>query len=155
MEWMIVLMLILIGLVLVLLELLVFTGVNVAGVLGFGCIVAGLWLGYSFYGAPAGHFILGTTVLLCGGAVRYALRSSTWKRLSLDSSVEATVEGVDASVREGDNGVTQGRLAPMGNVRVGDALVEAESISGYIDTDQSVEVVKVLKNKIIVKSKSN
>ncbi len=155
MEWLIVLMLILIGLVLVILEFLVFPGVNVAGVLGFVCIMAGLYFGYSFYGVPAGHYILGVTVLFCGGVTWYALRSSTWKRLSLDSSVDATVGGVDESVHVGDVGMTQGRLAPMGNVRLGEALVEAESVSGYIDSGRPVEVVKVLRNKIIVKSKSN
>ena len=155
MEWLIVLMLILIGLVLVILEFLVFPGVNVAGVLGFVCIMAGLYFGYSFYGVPAGHYILGVTVLFCGGGTWDALRSSTWKRLSLDSSVDATVGGVDESVHVGDVGMTQGRLAPMGNVRLGEALVEAESVSGYIDSGRPVEVVKVLRNKIIVKSKSN
>lgn len=155
MEWLIVFMLILIGLVLVILEFLVFPGVNVAGILGFVCIIVGLYFGYSFYGMPAGHYILGGTVVFCGGVTWYALRSSTWKCLSLDTSVDATVEGVDSSVHVGDTGTTMGRLAPMGNVRVGEALVEAESISGYIDANRSVEVVKVLRNKIIVKSKSN
>ncbi len=155
MEWLIVLMLVLIGLVLVILEFLVFPGVNVAGILGFICIVAGLCFGYSYYGMPAGHYILGATVLFCGGVTWYALRSSTWKRLRLDSAVDATVGGVEESVHAGDIGVTQGRLAPMGNVRVGDALVEAESVSGYIDANRTVEVVKVLRNKIIVKSKLN
>lgn len=155
MEWLIILMLVLIGLVLVILEFLVFPGIQVAGILGFVCIVAGLYLGYSFYGMPAGHYILMATALGCGGATWYALRSSTWKHLRLDTSVDATVEGVDASVRVGDTGTAMGRLAPMGNVRVGDALVEAESVSGYIDAGTPVEVVKVLRNKIIVKSKLN
>lgn len=155
MEWLIVLMLILIGLVLVLLEFLVFPGVNVAGILGFACIVAGVWFGYSFYEPLVGHLILGGTLLLCGAATWYALRSSTWKRLSLDTAIDASVETVSDSIRIGDAGNTVGRLAPMGNVRVGDVLTEAESISGYIDAGQTVEVVKVLKNKIIVKSKTS
>lgn len=154
MEWLIVLMLVLIGGVLVILEFLVFPGVNVAGVLGFICIIAGVYFGYSYYGSAVGHFILLGTTLFGIGLTWYALRSKTWKKLSLDTKIEGSVEGVDDSVRAGDCGIAQGRLAPMGNVRIGEVVVEAESLSGYIDANQPVEVVKVMKNKIIVKLKT-
>lgn len=154
MEWLLVFMLILIGAVLVLMEFLVFPGVNIAGVLGFICIVGGIYFGYSYYGAVTGHFILLGTALFGVGATWYVLRSNTWKKLSLETKIDSVVEGIDSSVRAGDRGKTIGRLAPMGNVQVGDCLVEAESLSGYIDTGQDVEVVKVLKNKIIVKLKT-
>ena len=154
MEWLLVLMLILIGAVLILMEFLVFPGVNVAGILGFICMAGGVYFGYSYYGAFAGHFILLGTVVFGAGATWYVLRSNTWKKLSLETKIDSVVEGVGDSVRVGDYGKTVGRLAPMGNVQVGDCLVEAESLSGYVDTGQEVEVVKVLKNKIIVKLKT-
>ena len=155
MEWLIVTMLIVIGLVLVLLEFLVFPGVNVAGILGFVCIIAGIYFGYTYDPLPVGHFILLGTALFCGLATWYALRSNTWKNLSLHAELDASVEGVDeTTVHVGDTGMTVGRLAPMGNVRVDNELMEAESLSGYIDANQEVVVVKVLKNKIIVKLKS-
>lgn len=151
MEWLIILMLILIGAVLVLMEFLVFPGVNVAGILGFICIIAGVYFGYAFYGASTGHLILLGTAVFGIAVTWYVLRSNTWKKLSLDTKLEATVEGVDSSVCVGDSGVTLGRLAPMGNVQIGEFIIEAESQSGYIDSRREVEVVKVFKNKIIVK----
>lgn len=154
MEWLIIVMLILIGAVLVLMEFLVFPGVNVVGLLGFVCIVAGVYFGYAFYGASAGHLILLGTTVFGFGMTWYVLRSNTWKKLSLNTKLDSTVEGVDGSVKIGDEGITLGRLAPMGNVQIGEALVEAESQSGYVDAHQRVEVVKVLKNKIIVKLKT-
>ena len=154
MEWLIVLMLILIGAILVIMEFLVFPGVNIAGILGFICIAAGIYLGYVYYGSPAGHLILLGTAIFGLGVTWYVLRSNTWKKLSLDTQIEGSVEGVDHSVRAGDPGETLGRLAPMGNVKVGDVVVEAESQSGYIDAHREVEVVKVYKNKIIVKLKT-
>lgn len=153
MEWLIILMLVLIGGILVILEFLVFPGVNIAGVLGFICIAAAIYLGYSSYGAVAGHAILFGTIVFGAGITWYALRSSTWKRLSLDTKIDSTVEGVEDFVKAGDTGVCVGRLAPMGNVRIGEALVEAESESGYVDANREVEVVKVLKNKVIVRLK--
>lgn len=154
MEWLLILMLILIGAVLVLMEFLVFPGVNVAGILGFICVATGVYFGYSFYSAETGHIILLITALFGFGITWYVLRSDTWKKLSLHTRLEGTVEGVDISVKEGDTGVTLGRLAPMGNVRLGEVVAEAESVSGYIDAHQQVEVVKVFRNKIVVKLKT-
>ena len=74
--------------------------------------------------------------------------------MQLHTQIDSTVEGVDESIREGDIGMTQGRLAPMGKVRVGDSVVEAESRSGYIEGNREVVVLKVYKNKIVVKLKT-
>ena len=137
MEWLIVLMLILIGAILVVLEILVLPGINVAGILGFISIIAGVY-----------------TVVFGFGMTWYVLRTKTWKRLSLDTRLEGTVEGIGDSVKAGDCGETLGRLAPMGNVKLGDMVVEAESRSGYIDAHRPVEVVKVLRNKVIVQLKT-
>lgn len=83
----------------------------------------------------------------------YALRAQTWKKLSLHSSIDSTVEGVDESVKVGDCGICLGRLSPMGKVKIGEVVVEALSQSGYIDSRAEVEVVKVYKDKVIVKLK--
>ena len=53
MEWLIVLMLILIGAILVVLEILVLPGINVAGILGFISIIAGVYFGYAYYDGPS------------------------------------------------------------------------------------------------------
>lgn len=150
MEWLILLMLILIGVILVVLEFLVFPGVNVVGLIGFVCIIAGVYLGYDFYGSTIGHFVLLGTALGCGAVTWYILRTNTWKRLSLNTSIDSTVEGIDSSIHVGDLGITVGRLAPMGEVRIGDLLIEAESQTGYINAHSEIVVVKVMRTKIIV-----
>lgn len=154
MEWFVLFMLIAIGFILLLLEFLVFPGVNVAGILGFVCVGVAIYLAYTTMGITVGHFtLLGTAI--CGfGVTYYALRSKTWRRMQLNSQIDSTVEGVDDTIKEGDVGITQGRLAPMGKVRVGDSVVEAESRSGYVEENREVEVLKVYKNKIIVKLKT-
>ncbi len=151
MEWIIVLILVVIGFFLLIIEFLVLPGVNVAGIIGFACVCFGVYLGYKFFGTKAGNFILLATAL--GGFVVtwYALRAQTWKKLSLHSSIDSTVEGVDESVKVGDCGICLGRLSPMGKVKIGEVVVEALSQSGYIDSRAEVEVVKVYKDKLIVK----
>ena len=91
MEWLIVLMLILIGAILVVLEILVLPGINVAGILGFISIIAGVYFGYAYYGGVTGHLILAGTVVFGFGMTWYVLRTKTWKRLSLDTRLEGTV----------------------------------------------------------------
>lgn len=154
MEWLVLIMLILIGFTLLILEFLVFPGVNVAGILGFACVGGAIYIAYSTMGTTVGHFTLLGTAVSGFGVTYYALRSKTWKRMQLNSQIDSTVEGVDESIREGDIGMTQGRLAPMGKVRVGDHIAEAESRSGFIDENREVIVLKVFKNKIIVKLKT-
>lgn len=153
MEWLIIIMMILIGFVLILLEFLVFPGVNVVGIIGFVCVCFGIYLGYSYLGTQNGHWVLLVTAI--GGCVVtwYALRAQTWKKFSLDSCIEGSVEGVDESVKVGDRGICIGRLAPMGKVKIGEVIVEAQSQGGYIDAYSEVEVVKVYKDKVVVKLK--
>lgn len=154
MEWLIIVTLLVMGFILLILEFLVFPGVNVAGIIGFGCICFGIYLGYKYLGTQNGHWVLLATAI--GGCVItwYALRAQTWKRFRLDSCIDSTVEGVDVSIQAGDTGICVGRLAPMGKVRIGEHIVEAQSQGGYIDANTEVEVVKVFKDKVIVKLKT-
>lgn len=150
---MLLVMLVLIGFILLALEFLVFPGVNVVGILGFISIGAAIYIAYSQMGSTAGHLTLfGIGV---GGAVGtwYILRSKTWKRIQLDTEIDSTVEDVSLFVREGEMGIALGRLAPMGKIRVGDYVVEAQSQVGYLPENSEVEVVKVYKNKVVVKPK--
>lgn len=154
MEWIIVLILVVIGFFLLIIEFLVLPGVNVAGIIGFACVCFGVYLGYKFFGTKAGNFILLATAL--GGFVVtwYALRAQTWKKLSLHSSIDSTVEGVDESVKVGRlrdlsrTFVSYGKSKNRGGGSRGSL-----SQSGYIDSRAEVEVVKVYKDKVIVKLK--
>lgn len=154
MEWLVLIMLVLIGFILLLLEFLVFPGVNVVGILGFVCVGGAIYVAYSQMGSTAGHITLAGIAV--GGflVTWYALRSKTWNRMQLNTQIDSTVEGVDLSIREGDNGITIGRLAPMGKVRIGEHIVEAELQNGYVDDGSEIVVAKVFKNKIIVKLKT-
>lgn len=154
MEWVALILLLGIGFIMVVLEFLVFPGTSVVGFIGLACIGFGIYLGYKFFGTATGHVIvLGAAV---AGALLtwYALRAKTWKKLSLNTQIDSKVEGVDPAVKVGDAGITVGRLAPMGRVKVGACVVEALSESGYIETNREVEILKVYTDKVIVKLKT-
>ncbi|GHV64659.1 nodulation efficiency protein D (NfeD) [Bacteroidia bacterium] len=153
MEWIVLIVLIVIGLSLILMEVLVLPGIGVAGFLGFGAIVLAVYLGYRYFGTTTGHYILLGVAVLGFATTIYAIRAKTWKKLSLHASIDSTVEGVDLSIKVGDTGKTVGRLAPMGKVQIGDFVLEAQSVDGYVDADTEVEVVKAYKDKVLVKLK--
>ncbi|MDR1274280.1 MAG: hypothetical protein LBK12_07005 [Odoribacteraceae bacterium] len=154
MEWLILIVLVIVGFALILLEFLVFPGVNVVGIIGFACVAVAVYIAYTSLGRVAGHLSLLGIAVAGFAATFYALRAKTWKRLQLEARIDSTVEGVDEQVREGDIAVCLGRLAPMGKVRVGDAIMEAQSLDGYVDANSEVVIVKVLKSKVIVKLKT-
>ena len=113
MEWLIVLMLILIGAILVVLEILVLPGINVAGILGFISIIAGVYFGYAYYGGVTGHLILAGTVVFGFGMTWYVLRTKTWKRLSLGCPLGGEGGGVWGSGNGGDVGERVGGVGPL------------------------------------------
>ena len=147
--------LIILGIILILLEFFVVPGITVAGIGGLIMLVAGIFLAYSKYGTPGGHYVLAGTVLMVFLVMIVAFKSKTWKKIALDAEITSTVkEDLSKKISIGDIGLSVSRLAPRGTVSFNNLFVEAESLSGLIDEKQEVEVVKIKNNKIIVKLKN-
>jgi len=151
----VIVLLLVLGIVLLLLEFLVVPGVTIAGIGGVLMMGGGIYLAYTTYGSMAGHITLFSVLLVNVVLLVYALKSRTWKKFMLETKIDGSVETDTPVVNIGDIGVCVTRLAPMGKVRVGDIVVEGQSIEGYLDAKTDIEVVKVYKYKIIVKPKND
>lgn len=146
-----ILILIFIGIILILIEILVLPGTNIAGIIGIAFILGAIFLSYKHLGTPIAHYVLMISFLLMSGAIFFVLRSNTWKKMSLNTSIDSKVETIEKdSIKIGDEGITVTRLAPIGKVQVNDRLVEAKSDRKFLDPDTPVKVVEVLRNQIIV-----
>ena len=155
MTTLIIIVLIVLGVLLLLLEFLVFPGITIAGIGGGLLIGGGILISYVHYGSQVGHITLVVALLFCGGVLLFALKSRTWNKLMLDTQVKGKVESFkDDSIHEGDSGIAITRLAPMGKVMINDITMEAKSNGPLIDVNTPIEVVKVMKKSIIVKSKN-
>ena len=142
--------LILVGLVLLFVEILLVPGVGVAGILGLLCMGGSCF--YAFYdsGTTAGLIVTIVNAVLVVGLTVYVLRAKTWKRMSLETNIDAkAVE--DAVLSLGDRGRTLTRLAPMGSARFGNYVIEVKSLEGMLDPETDVEVVLMEDNRIYVK----
>ncbi|MEA1873340.1 MAG: NfeD family protein [Bacteroidota bacterium] len=146
--------LIVLGLLLIWLEVLVIPGTTISGIGGIILIGGGIYLAFDQHGTSVGVWVLLSSLALLILSIIFFLKSNTWKRLSLNSSVNSKVEYFkEDSIKPGEHAKTITRLGPMGKVRVGEVDVDAESLSGLIDPGTEVVVTEVLKYKIFVKLK--
>ncbi len=147
----IIILLIITGLLLLILEFFVVPGITVAGIGGIGMIAAGIFMAYGI-NTSTGHITLAVTLFSTLIILVYALRTKTWQKLMLNSSITSHVTSVeDNSINVGDRGKTITRLNPMGKVRVNGQDVEARCPGQFLDPKIEIEVTEVFKTYIIVK----
>lgn len=147
-----IIILLLIALLLIFLEVFVLPGINVSGIAGIILLMAGIYLAYKNIGAPTAHYVLAATLLLSILILVFGLRSSTWRKVSLNTAVDGKVVNfTDGSINVGDRGVAITRLGPIGKVLINGIEAEAKS-ANIIDAKTEIEVTEIDGNEIIVKS---
>lgn len=146
--------LILLGLVLFIIEFMLIPGITIAGIGGAICMIAGIILAFTTFGTATGIAVLGGTALLLIVSTVLMLRSGTWKKFMLKTTIDGKVDNIgkeEGKVKPGDRGVTVTRLAPGGKVLVNGEYFEAKSIDILIDPRKEIEVIRIEDNKVIVK----
>ena len=153
MEWIVVILLIILGILLVLGEILVFPGITIAGIGGFLFLGSGIYYSFVRFGNNIGVTVLIVTTIVILSTIALALRSKSWNKAMLSTNITGKVEPLkDAILEPGMKGMSVSRLAPMGKVEINGKTFEAKSIDGFIDQKTEIEIVKVLTTNIIVKS---
>jgi membrane-bound ClpP family serine protease len=151
MDLVIVLSLMLLGIILFILEMFLIPGVTVAAVAGGVAVTTSI-----IYAYKMGSFV-GTLTLVFGLVAMTVFiwliaRSRFLDRMSLKTTIEGKVDVFkELAIKEGDEGVTISRLAPMGKVKVNGLVVEAKTEGGFVDENTPVVVVKVFKTNILVR----
>ncbi len=143
------------GLLLILAEIVLIPGIFIAGSLGLISMAAACWFAFDGFGPDAGYITIAANALLAMVCTVLALRSKTWKKLSLHTEIDSRTDSrpEDKGITVGCHGTTVTRLAPMGKVLFGDTAVECSVRNGIIDPGQEVEVILIDDNKIFVQSK--
>ena len=146
--------LIILGIICLILELLVVPGA-IVGIIGFLMMVAGVVIAYMQLGTLVGNIVLILTVALFITGITLALRSKTWRKMTLKTAIDSKMNEVDEDkVKPGMEGVALSRLAPMGKGRFNGEIVEVSSSLGFIDENSEIVIIKIEGNKIIVKLKN-
>ena len=149
-----IIILIAVGLLLLLVETLLIPGFAVTGILGIASLGAACYLAFTRLGTTAGIIVTVVCILLAAALLIWVLRSSTWKKATLNTNIDAKVD-VNAdqkTVAVGTKGTAVTRLAPMGMVRFEDgSKAEVNSIDGFIDPGAEVVVDSINGEKIFIK----
>ena len=98
----------------------------------------------------AGVIVTAVNAALLVALTVWVLRAKTWKRLTLETTVEGKAVSTEATISVGERGVAVTRLAPMGMVRFEEEIVEVKALEGMIDPSVEVEVVMIEDNRIYV-----
>ena len=147
----IILFLIFLGIILLLLEFVVIPGITIAGVGGVILLGASIYLAFKTFGVLAGIITLAFVAIAVPIVVYRLFQSRAGKKMLLNSEIDGHVDKIDDQlIRIGDEGLTLGRLAPTGRVRINDLSMEAKSATGFVDQNVKIKVIEVLKTQVIV-----
>jgi len=147
----IVCVLLFLGIVFFLIELFLLPGISIAGIVGGVFIGGAIYYAYAFVGPMAG------TITLIGGLVFFALavwwfmHSKALDKMMLKTDIDGKIEplkGLD--IQAGDIGKTLSRLAPMGKIRINNAVIEAKTTGDFIDEDEEIVVLEVYNTNVLV-----
>ena len=87
-----VVLLVLAGVALLLMEMFLLPGFGIAGVSGFGCLLAAIVVAYVWIGRMAGYITLAACLVLSALAIWGFLRSRALDKMALDTRIDSHVE---------------------------------------------------------------
>ncbi|MDA3906684.1 MAG: hypothetical protein PF484_11470 [Bacteroidales bacterium] len=150
MPWIIILVLIALGIIFILLELLVVPGTTFIGIIGFISLALGVYQTFIIYGTNWGIFALIGTSIFSIAMLVLSLRSKTWKKAMLSTSIDSKIDHVKKKIHIGDEGISISRLTPMGTARIGNEFIEVSTFGDFLDPAKKIRIVEIKNNKVFV-----
>ena len=151
MDILIVIVLCVIGILLILAEIFLIPGLTLTAVAGTAFSIGGIFYAFKYIGTTAGIITLISVTLIIAITFVYLVKSKALDRIALKTDINSTVAAKELTdISEGDKGITISRLNPIGKVRVNNITMEAKTLSGFIDENTNITVIKVFPTQLIV-----
>lgn len=151
MNILIILLLVFLGIVLLLIEFTILPGITIAGIGGILLFAYSIYLAFNSYGALAGFLTLGFVLIVAPTMFIQLFKGKSGKKLVLSAIITGVANLIDnEKVKIGDIGVTIGRLAPMGKIKVNGEVVEVRSTGTFVDPGEKVRIIQIEKSQITV-----
>ncbi len=125
-------------------------GTTLVGILGLGIAALGIFLSFAEAGFTFGILMLTGASLVTVGAIIYSLRSGTWDRFSLKSSINSKVNEEDQLVAIGEIGKAVSELRPFGKAEFGNLLLEVRTEGYHLPNGTQLRVSRVVDRTIFV-----
>ena len=151
MNFLIIIFLIILGIVLLLIEVTILPGITVAGVGSFLVLVYSVYLAFTAYGSLVGFLTLAFVLIVSPLLVYYFFKGKAGKSMVLNTVLTGVANEINPEkVKVGDIGVTIGRLAPMGKIKVNDEVVEVRSTGTFVNPGERVKIISIEKSLVTV-----
>jgi len=151
MNFLIIIFLIILGIVLLLIEVTILPGITVAGVGSFLVLVYSVYLAFTAYGSLVGFLTLAFVLIVSPLLVYYFFKGKAGKSMVLNTVLTGVANEINPEkVKVGDIGVTIGRLAPMGKIKVNDEVVEVRSTGTFVNPGEKVRIIHIEKSMVTV-----
>jgi len=151
MNLLIILFLIFLGIVLLLIEFTILPGSAIAGIGGLLVFAYSIYLAFSAYGSFAGFLTLAFVLIVSPILVVKFFKGKSGKKMVLKTVLHGTANEIDQEkVKVGDIGITIGRLAPMGKIKVNNEVVEVRSTGTFVNPGEKVRIIQIEKSLITV-----
>lgn len=145
--------LVLISVAFLVMEIFLFPGFSICGIVSLAFAGVAVWYSFSMIGVAAGLVTVVIWLIVLAIAIWAFVKSKTLDKMSLNTELKETSNLYDMNkVEVGMKGVTSSRLAPIGKVIVNGKEFEAKSMDGFVDQKCEVEVTEIEDNKLIVKA---
>lgn len=151
MNLLIIIFLVFLGIVLLLIEFTILPGITIAGIGGLLLFAYSIYLAFTSYGTLVGFITLGFVLIVSPVLVVKLFKGRSGRKMVLNTVLSGfTNEINEEKVKIGDIGITVGRLAPMGKIKVNDEVVEVKSTGTFIDPGEKVRIIHIEKSLITV-----
>jgi membrane-bound ClpP family serine protease len=151
MNFLIIIFLIILGIVLLLIEVTILPGITIAGVGSFLVLVYSVYLAFTTYGSLIGFLTLAFVLIVAPLFVYKLFKGKTGKSMVLNTVLHGFVNEINPEkVKVGDIGITIGRLAPMGKIKVNDEVVEVRSTGTFVNPGERVKIISIEKSLVTV-----
>ena len=151
MNFLIIIFLIVLGIVLLLIEVTILPGITVAGVGSFLVLVYSVYLAFTSYGSLVGFLTLAFVLIAAPLLVYKLFKGKAGKSMILNTVLTGVANEIDPEkVKVGDIGVTIGRLAPMGKIKVNDEVIEVRSTGTFVNPGEKVRIIHIEKSMVTV-----
>lgn len=143
------------GVILVIAEIFLITGLGICGIFGTLFIIASYYFSYLKFGMPGCMLTIAATVFLFLVLFLLLVRRKTMNSISLRTDIHSTVAGEGKlDIRPGDTGISISRLNPVGRVKVNGITMEGKSSGNYIEEGKKVRVIEVKPLQLLVEEEN-
>lgn len=156
-EWLLVLVLIVIGFILLLIELLIIPGFGFTGLMGLLSLVAGSYIAYTKLNFLIGLITSLGSLIIIILSLKLFPKTGIWRKLRLEKA-ETKKENFQVSSQElktliGKEGSSLTSLRPSGTATIDGKRIDVVTEGIFLPQGTNIKVINVEGNKVVVRKK--